>query len=267
MDPDLLRLILLGLGVLLVVGIYVWDRHQRRRPRPPGMASRTHVEPTLGADGDATPDAAEALTLGAEDQIAEDDDLPPGEFVGEPVVLHRWDVVDPDNETQLSMDLEFNAQDESDYLHIDPALMDEVPRLIVQVILMSRDEPFSAGQVREAMRTVDMKYGEMNIYHRENERGQVLFSLASVVEPGTFPKKDDQAFSTPGLVMFTQLPGVQDGIAIYSDMLFTAERLVALLNAELLDETRSALTRQAIEHTREKILEHRRKIQLLGRRR
>ncbi len=261
MDPDLLRLILLVLGVVLVAGIYLRDRHQRRRG--PDMATaRPHLEPTLDEAEDHA--AVEALELSPEDQVREtDDDLPPGEFVGEPVVLQRWDAVDPDNETQLSMDLEFNARDESDYLHIDPALMDEVPRLIVQVNVMSRGAPFNAAQVREAMRAVDMRYGEMNIYHRYNARGQVLFSLASVVEPGTFPKKDDAGFGTPGLVMFTQLPGVQDGLAIYSDMLFTAERLVPLLDAELRDETRSVLSKQTIEHTRERILEHRRKVQLL----
>jgi cell division protein ZipA len=45
-------------------------------------------------------------------------------------------------------------------------------------------------------------------------------------------------------------------------MLFTAERLAAMLDAELQDETHSALTRQTIEHIREGILEHRRQIQL-----
>ncbi|BAN69472.1 cell division protein ZipA [endosymbiont of unidentified scaly snail isolate Monju] len=232
MDATTLRLILLGMGVLLVVGIYLWDRYQRRQWRPRQARRRqrrTAVEPSLG----------------------------------EPVVRERWEDTDPDNETQLSMDLAFNAEAESDYLHIDPALLDEVPRLILQIVVMSKGEPFTLEQVRQAAKSTDMRYGAMNIFHRENDRGQVLFSLANVLEPGTFPKKADPDFSTPGLVLFTQLPGVQDGMAIYSDMLFTAERLVALLDGELRDEARNPLTRQAIEHTRDRILEHRRKIQLL----
>ena len=66
----------------------------------------------------------------------------------------------------------------------------------------------------------------------------------------------------PGLLMFTQLPGVEDGLVIYSDMLYTAERLRALLGGVLQDESRSALSKQQIEHTRDLILEHRRKVQL-----
>jgi len=258
MDSDLLRLILLVLGVLLVVGIYLWDRYRRNQRHAP-MASRhaQHVEPTMNQDQDTV------------DSIGSDheESLPPGEFVGEPVVLRRWGAVDEDKDSQLSMDLAFNAQGETDYRHLDPALVDEVPRLIVQVVVMAKEGPMNGQQIREALHTVDMRFGEMNIYHRENQSGQALFSLASVAEPGSFPEKRNQEFSTPGLVLFTQLPGVQDGLSIYSDMLFTAERLAALLNAELHDETRSVLTRQTIEHTREQILEHRNKLELLRRRR
>jgi len=272
MDSDLLRLILLALGVILVVGIYLVDRYRKfARRRPRAVVAHQHIEPTIeGGDEDEADEQADVLDLRAEDRVKEnrveeDEPLPAGEFVGEPVVRHRWnaDAVDSDSESQLSMELEFSAQGEGDYMHLDPALMDEIPRLIIQVILMNKGEPMGGQVVRDALDTVDMRFGEMNIYHRENDRGQVLFSLASVVEPGSFPEDRKADFTTPGVVLFTQLPGVQDGLSIYSDMLFTAERLAALLDAELYDETRSALTKQTIEHTREKILEHRRKVQLL----
>lgn len=166
-------------------------------------------------------------------------------------------------ESQFTLDLEFNAHGDSDYLSLDPALMNEVPRLIVQLNVMHKEHPFTAAQIQAAAAEVDLKYGEMNIYHRETDAGQVLFSMASVVEPGTFPKGTDESFSTPGMTLFTQLPGARDGLAIYADMLFTAERLSAILDAVLQDERRHKLTKQSIEHTREGILEHRRQIQLL----
>lgn len=268
MDANTLRLILAAAGVALVVGIYLWDRYKRRQWRP-GQARRVqpHAEPSIeNIESVGHADSIQELPEMPRDRELpriEDDDLPPGEFVGEPVVRQRWVAEDPAEETQLNMDLDFNADTDNDYLHIDPALMDEVPRLIVQIVVMSKDQPFTLAQIRQATQSTDLRLGAMDIYHRENSQGQVLFSLASVVEPGSFPKGKTDDFTTPGLVLFTQLPGVQDGMATYSDMLFTAERLAALLDADLLDETRSALTRQAIEHTRDAILEHRRKIQLL----
>ncbi len=266
MDATTLRLILLGMGILLVAGIYLWDRYKRRqwqlkqaRRRP----QRAAVEPSLGELSTGEPAEERPPALNTDDQPPGGGDLPPRERAGESEGQGHPEGTGPDNEPRSSRDLTFNAEGESDYLHIDPALRDEVPRLILQIVVMSKGEPFDLEQVREAAKSADMRYGAMNIFHRENERGQVLFSLANVLEPGTFPENADPDFFTPGLVLFTQLPGVQDGMAIYSDMLFTAERLVALLDGELRDEARNPLTRQAIEHTRDQILEHRRKIQLL----
>lgn len=252
MDATTLRLILLGMGVLLVVGIYLWDRCQRFQWRPGlvrGRQRRSVVEPSFGEMPSDEPTKEDLPMLSTDDEA--------------PAVREHWEDADSDNEPQLPIDLAFDAEVGSDYLHVDPVLFDEVPRLILQIVVMSKGEPFTLEQVSQAAKSIDMCYGAMNIFHRENHRGQVLFSLANVLEPGTFPKKADSDFVVPGLVLFTQLPGVQDGMAIYSDMLFTAERLVALLDGGLRDEARNPLTRQAIEHTRDRILEHRRKIQLL----
>jgi cell division protein ZipA len=83
-----------------------------------------------------------------------------------------------------------------------------------------------------------------------------------MVEPGSFPTGDTSAFKTPGLSIFTQLPGVRDGVEIYDEMLATANRLAALLHGELQDERHNKLTRQMEKHTRESIIEHRHKVKL-----
>jgi len=309
MDSDLLRLILLGLGVALVVGIYLWDRYKRItrdyprikmgrnleepafnlpetdddvgevrvRSRGQGGADRLPAdvpdpvaEPLPGKDRDAhaqagLPEPGAASDSGDLDALGLRLEKPPTaeELDSEPFLLEPKGGAGDAVESQFTLDLEFNAHGDTDYLNIDPALLSEVPRLIVQINVMSKGRPFSARQVHHAAAQVDLHHGEMNIFHRETDAGQVLFSMASVVEPGTLPPLDDEEFSTPGLILFTQLPGARDGLAIYADMLFTAERLSALLDAVLQDETRSKLTKQSIEHTREGILEHRRKIQLL----
>ena len=278
MDSYILRLILLALGVILVVGIYFWDRYNRIARRFPKIKAQREtpvVEPEeklSDVESFTSSPSDEGPSFTIEDDVSDkevsldlDDELPQGESVGEPVVLQEWDQVKSSDEAQFSLDLEFNAHGESDYLQMDPALLDEVPRKIIQLNIQSRDKPFSAADIQRATKEVEMVFGDMDIYHRELDdgSGQVLFSMASLVEPGTFPKGKDDKFATPGLSLFTQLPGVRDGLAIYSDMLFTAERLAASLDAVLQDETHSVLTKQSIEHTREGILEHRRQIQLL----
>lgn len=279
MESDVLRFVLLGLGVLLVVGIYAWDRYSKVQKHIERIEPTTdqHADPDveLGLEPfelDPEPGKSDTQKQTTETQgrldLDDEDFLPAGESVGEPKVVRRW-TEEPAAQLRVDADseLEFSAHEDSSYLDLDPALMDEVPRKIIQIQVISRGLPFDMHDIKRVTAEVDMQYGDMQIYHRENERGQVLFSMATLVEPGTFPTDEDAEFKTPGVLLFTQLPGVQDGLSIYSDMLFTAERLAAVLKADLKDETHSVLTRQTIEHTRDSILEHRRQIQLIRSRR
>jgi cell division protein ZipA len=103
----------------------------------------------------------------------------------------------------------------------------------------------------------------MSIYHRQDPAaGGVLFSMANMVEPGVFPLDAMDSFTTPGVSLFTQLPGVRDGVEIYENMLDSARRLASELGAELQDERHNKLTRQMQEHTRERVIEHRRRLRL-----
>ena len=245
MDADVLRLILLALGAVLVVVIYLWDRYKRSRTRLKGLSVRKARKQPVFAGQEVEPEIPEQQEL---PHMSIDDDHV------EPVAR--------DNEAGLQQD--FSALDERDYVHQEPALNDELPRMVIQIGLMSNKGGYSGEDIPAAMEAVDLHFGDMGIYHRyQNKPGkQVLFSVASMVEPGHFPEQMPAEFSTPGLLIFTQLPGAEEGLVVYSDMLYTAERLRSLLGGILQDETHSALSKQQIEHTRDLILEHQRKVQL-----
>ncbi|CAK0779196.1 Cell division protein ZipA [Gammaproteobacteria bacterium] len=144
----------------------------------------------------------------------------------------------------------------------------DTPQLIIQLNVAACHEPFTGRNIVQIVDELGLEAGDMNIFHRyEDIEGQrsIIFSLASMVEPGYFPLNHMGVYSTPGLTLFTQLPGAKDGLAIFSDMLFTAQRLGEVLDGELQDETHSRLTRQVIEHIRGLIQEHRRKTQIIRR--
>jgi cell division protein ZipA len=278
MDPDLVRLILLVLGALLVAGIYLWDRYKRSSPRTPvgrrppsagaldcPMVDRdesARAEPSMGDAVESIPemrvDEARARGgTGGGGVAARGAPEPDPEDVGD------WSSVTADENPQFSMDLNFDAHQDGDYLNRDPALNDEVERKIVILNLVARGEAIAGKQIERACQSVGLVAGDMSIYHYpEPASGRALFSMASMVEPGSFPLTDMAGFSTPGLCLFTQLPGVRDGLEIYDQMLSTAQRLAEQLDAELLDDQRNPLTRQMQEHTRESIIGHRHRIQL-----
>jgi cell division protein ZipA len=140
----------------------------------------------------------------------------------------------------------------------------DVPKLIIQINVKAKKGPFQGPEINKAMAETGLLIGKLRIYQRLNktDKRHPQFNVASMVEPGIFPDKEIEAFTTPGLTLFTQLPVPGDSMAVFSDMLFTAERLAAILGGELQDETHSALTKQTIEHLRSQIMEHRRQVQL-----
>jgi cell division protein ZipA len=268
MDPDLVRIILILLGIVLVVGIYLWDRYKRATPRV--QRGRRQTAPAQPIE-EVEPPFVEQAEAFDEEPIARPaepmEPKPPSKrnrtMDPEPKDLGDWAFTRENGDAQVTMDLDFDAHDNGDYLNADPALADEIERKIVVVNLVARDRPFAGAAIEKACAANDLVLGDMSIFHRhDGATGRVWFSMASMVEPGNFPGDDMSAFSTPGLSFFTQLPGVADGVKIYEEMLSVANKLAHLLNGELQDERHNKLTRQMEKHTRDAIVEHRRKIRL-----
>lgn len=270
MDADILRLILFLAGVGLILGIYFWDRHKK-------VNARVHAIRKAQLDRVETLEVAERID-------PRWSDTPENEGSGEPLIertaatsaeedaleadLRQLDQVacedDPVTEPALHQEsFSFTADEPED--EQDELLREGLPGMILQINVVAARGNFSGEDILRVAADVELEHGDMNIYHRyaaNGSRPRVVFSMASMVEPGIFPPDKMAEFSTPGLVLFGQLPGPKDGLAAFSDMLFTAERLAALLDGELQDETHSVLSKQTIEHIRERILEHRRQVQL-----
>lgn len=102
-----------------------------------------------------------------------------------------------------------------------------------------------------------LEHGEMGIYHRRSgptlARQELRFSLANMFEPGTIDAEHIEDFSTEGLTLFMALPGPREPLQAFREMHRVAEQLRAKLHLELLDDGRSTLTPQTLEHYRERI--------------
>ncbi len=264
MDADRLRLILLLAGMALVAVIYFWDRYQRSRRRLKGLSLRKarKIRKELGLD-----QPEEVPSFSATDR----------EIVTEPGVsirLVKKESREPEPEPEIPAakpepavqpELDFGAEAaEEDLPHVEPVYHEDLPQLVVQIGLVKREGKFTGPEILEAMEQAGLKPGAMQIFHRHDSRHpeRTLFSVANMLEPGHFPFDDMDSFTTPGLLFFAQLPGVRDGLEIYSEMLFAANQVAEALGGVLQDENRALLTRQSIQHTRDLIAEHRRQLRL-----
>ena len=152
-----------------------------------------------------------------------------------------------------------------------PPPQPRLPELILVLYVVAKPATTFAGQaIREALDHVGLRPGMMAIYHRmpaaeadADNAGKPIFSVADMLEPGHLQPDALDDHSTPGLSVFMRLPGgAVDGPAAFEDMYQSCRQIAELLQGELRDEQRCVLTRQTVDHLRERVIEWRRQTQL-----
>lgn len=136
----------------------------------------------------------------------------------------------------------------------ESVLTGDVQELIVLNVLAPTGTLYHGRSLVEAMQSQSLKYGDMNIFHRVDQKTKSkLFSVANALEPGTFDLSDLDDFQSSGVTFFMQLPAPNDPSIIFDLMLNTARNLVLELGGSLKDEQMSVLTGQTVEHMRQRI--------------
>ncbi|MEC8453480.1 MAG: cell division protein ZipA [Pseudomonadota bacterium] len=108
----------------------------------------------------------------------------------------------------------------------------------------------------EALINNGLKFGEMNIFHKRSlgkTTGPVIFSVANILNPGTFDLNSMTDFRTSGVSLFLALPSPTNNLEAFDHMLDVAIQLKESLDGELKDDHRNVMTSQTIEHYRQRI--------------
>lgn len=264
MDADILRLALFLAGVVLILGIYFWDRHKKINAKINAIHKAERRQREIHTDTEKIETRQEPVWHSdstIEDHATDEDDLTE-------TLKELGEMVEERGAGRSSAQLQEQTRFEFDRSHESQTAFKgeatRVPEKILQINVMARNGAINGDMLMQVARDLQLEAGEMEIFHRltDDKQRKSIFSMASLVEPGTFPFDAMSEFTTPGVTLFAQLPGPRDGQEIFEQMLATAQRLAALLDAELLDQTRSVLSRQTIEHIRQEISEHSRLIRL-----
>lgn len=150
----------------------------------------------------------------------------------------------------------------------EPKKIDK-PALETQIIILSVVMPvhqqMSGAVLLPSLLTLGLKYGEMNIFHRHQDNagnGAVTFSLANMLNPGSFELDTMETFVTQGVSLFMTLPNATDPFTAFEQMLGAAKQLAAEFNAQIVDDKRNVMTKQTEQHYVSKIREFDRQYRL-----
>ncbi len=115
---------------------------------------------------------------------------------------------------------------------------------------------FRGKDLTQALRNRGLRYGEMGIFHRIDPLTKARqFSVANIVEPGSFNLKNLGGFTSPGIVFFMQLPGPENPQTALEDMLRVAQKIADQLGGDVLDHARSPLTAATTELYRQRAVD------------
>ena len=136
------------------------------------------------------------------------------------------------------------------------------PQVIILSVVMSANQQMLGAALLPSLLTLGLKYGEMNIFHRHEDnagKGKVTFSLANIMNPGSFDLDSMENFATRGVSLFMTLPNAGDPFYVFEQMLNAAKQLAQEFNAQVLDDKRNVMTKQTEQHYLSKIREFDRK--------
>lgn len=138
----------------------------------------------------------------------------------------------------------------------------EPEEVLIINIMAQKGEMFNGADLLDIVLKCGLRYGSMDIFHRYSDTkgdGALLFSMANMVRPGTFDLDAMDEFTTPGVSLFMTLPIDADSMQSFDLMAETAQAISQTLDGELKDEQRSAMTKQTLEHSRQRIRDFERK--------
>ena len=236
MDASALRWVLAIIGIVLLVGIYLYGLQQNRMRKRAARETFTRDE--------------------IDTAFIEDSQL-------KVELDNLGDIISADSEQVNLSDIRINPALEDDIgpvkkqtaeVFIAKVVSEIEPSKLVSHLLMRADYRLLTGEeVQSALSYAGLELapnGMLEFYEGE----QLCFSMANLSEPGHFSGIESPEFTTLGLNCFINLDSNDNAFKNYEKMLKKIDELVRLLNFKVYQSNRQLLTISEVSDIRKKIL-------------
>ncbi len=267
MDKDLLRIVIIALGIIVMLGLWAWSAFKNRTPNSKVKFHKDNdplenIDDSLlmNSDNDdfdivsldsVMDDDKDVFSINVNQEKIDDSDLPLEFSSDDALVLDSLLEEDPVSESQpydydkaTDLNPENSPQDQEESIQI------VVPDIIQFHILALDYEGFNGKQLQQVFKNLNLTFGSTKIYESLDANRSVKFSIASMVEPGTFPDKDYESFTCPGIVFFLQAKELENPVEVFDELIEIIDLIASELEGVKLDHSREPLSKSTILHIR-----------------
>ncbi|WP_372390792.1 cell division protein ZipA [Xanthomonas sp. NCPPB 3582] len=224
-DMAMIRIGILIAGLLLVAAIFLFGRPKKspqgRRVDKDEGQPRERREPVISGDAGSEGEASERSERSAE-------------------------------QSELALD----TQDAAGGNDVGKRPNQDFDKIVSLFVAAKAGQILRGEDVVVAAEKTGLVFGHMNVFHRlvegHPERGPI-FSMASILKPGSFDMANIREMQTPAIAFFLTLPAPMTALDAWEKMLPTVQRMAELLDGVVLDDGRNALGRQRVAHIRDEL--------------
>lgn len=243
MDKELLRIVIIAIGLLIIVGLLIWG----------------YLNSQYNNDGDDTSHTFRDIRKSIQDKLV------PKQPANNPKVTRETrHAVDNTAKRNSNWD-DFEVDDDGyqpaevaakrDYPVDDHKMATStLPRLIQLSIVANTEHGFNGADLDAVFNIVGLEYANsLHIYERLDMERRVDYCVGSMVNPGTFPSNDLETFYTPGVTFYMQPQELPDALSVFNDLIRTINLVVTELDGIVWDATRTPLTEITLKALRKSL--------------
>lgn len=266
-----LRWILLGAGLALIAGIYLWGQRARRmsaaaEPARAGVFEQppaserlepARIEPLVDFEDDTRADELEfAPEVDAYESLPPDHPQPA--VRREPTLGQRLVAPEPDTQPQ-SMYADARQPDPGSDEPASPddssqtAVVASAQRIVAIRVTAPSPSRFEGLLLQETLAAEGFEFGRYQVFHRLDKTGRPVVSLASLREPGTFDPATMAGAAYAGVALFSVLPGPVPAQQAFEELLAVGRSFAGRLGGNLQDERGAPLSVQRVAQLREEM--------------
>jgi cell division protein ZipA len=240
MDKELLRVIIIAIGLLVVIGMLAWSYLSNRNVEP---ADGLFDNPNLKRKPQADKKESSKPAAATKDELDEFDIVP------KKAASFDEEIATGDMFEDMQFEDHIDYADDED----DTAPRFVVPEIIQFSVVSKATEGFNGLDLLNAFNIVGLEYGSLKIFERLDPNRLVDFGVASMAKPGTFPDEDMESYFCPGVVFFMQPNVLDNPQVVFDDFIDTMRLLAVELSGEILDHERNPLTNETVELFRQSL--------------